>query len=222
MDDQLQHIAVFDVDGTLIEKNIGVSFVKYLNSRHAIRPFPKAAVLIGFAIYKLKLASFRLAIRLGYWALVGLDVPAVQRLAKECFTEMIRPTLYADGIEEIRNIQGKSGKIILATGAHEAIAVEVGKYLGADEVVCTKSEIRDSKYCWQIDGPMPYKEGKRDLVRAKIEMLSRGRPTRVSVYTDEKKDLSLLDLGDEWIGVNADEAITAAVEGRGGRIVRFE
>ncbi|RYD94228.1 MAG: hypothetical protein EOP50_09835, partial [Sphingobacteriales bacterium] len=93
-------VAIFDVDGTLIADNIGITFVKYLNARSAIRPIPKIAVLLGYLLYKSKLVGFKTAIRLGYFAIAGLEVSKVRELASQCFTEIIKDKVFADGIAE--------------------------------------------------------------------------------------------------------------------------
>ena len=64
-------VAVFDVDGTLIEDNIGVTFVKYALLKKAVRFLPKVLVIVIFILYKIKLIGFLFAIKSGAWALAG-------------------------------------------------------------------------------------------------------------------------------------------------------
>jgi len=109
--------------------------------------------------------------------------------------------------------------IVLATGAHSVIADLFGNYVGADFVVSTKSEVRGGVYTMSSIYPIPYREGKSDLVFKYIKKEYDNLP--VTVYTDEEKDLSLLKKADFLVGVNADSIISKYVEERGGKLVSF-
>jgi len=214
-------IAVFDVDGTLIANNIGITFVRYLDRARAIRPIPKIVVAIGYALYKVKFVGFETAIRLGNFALAGLDISRVATLANECFEKEIRPRIFQDGLNEIKARKQQGYTIILATGAHEAIAAPFGRYVGADVTVCTRSVIANDKYGWQAKGEIPYKTKKRDLVKSAITEIVGQKRLEITVYTDEEKDLALFDIADHFVAVNADTVIRQTAKSHNGRIVEF-
>lgn len=214
-------IAVFDIDGTLIANNIGITFVKYLNSRGMIRPLPKIVVSMGYVLYKAKIVGFEMAIRLGNFALAGLDVAQVSTLASKCFESEIKPKIFSSALDEIQARKQEGYTVILATGAHEAIAIPFARYVNADFAVSTKSVVENNKYGWSAEGQIPYKTRKRDLVQAAIARLGLPRPD-ITVYTDEEKDLALLDIADHCVAVNADAVIRQAVLNRHGRVVEFK
>jgi putative transposase len=84
------------------------------------------------------------------------------------------------------------------------------------------SALYDGKYGWCADGEIPYKDKKRDLVKAAIAGLGPQQRAVITVYTDEQKDLALLDIADNCVAVNADAVIREAVLKRGGRIIDFK
>jgi HAD superfamily phosphoserine phosphatase-like hydrolase len=212
-------VAVFDVDGTLIKDNIGVTFVKFLNEAGHIRPLARTLISLLYPMYKLRLLDFKYAILMGAWAVSGLEASSVGDLAKQCFDRDIKQRIYADGIAEIEKCRSEGQYIILATGAHEAIAHVLGAYLKADAVVATESEATDGNYTMRVKRPLPYRDGKRDLVFALIE---RQHPNAVvTVYTDEKKDLPLLAHADKYVGVNADQTVKDFVASNGGVLRTF-
>jgi phosphoserine phosphatase len=148
-------------------------------------------------------------------------VSYVSALARECFDSEIRLNIFRSALDEIGALKKQGYTVILATGAHEAIAMAFGQYVGADLTVCTKSVIHNGKYGWRTDGAIPYRDKKRDLVKAAIVGLGTQRPT-ITVYTDEKKDLALLDIADHCVAVNADSVIQEAVLKRRGRVTTFK
>jgi len=107
----------------------------------------------------------------------------------------------------------------LATGAHSSIASIFSGYVGADYVVAATSKVSNGKYTFGVNQPLPYRDGKRDLVFEHVRLIS--SEATVTVYTDEEKDLPMLERADVLIGVNADEVITNYVKQKGGALVHF-
>lgn len=214
------HIAVFDLDGTLAPGNIGAAFVKYLLRRGECGFLAKLLIYLVYPLYKLGLLDFKYALLLGAYALNGLDERRVADLARDCFTSEIKDTVFAGGLREIRHCREQGHIVVLATGAHRSIAQVFAEHAGADRLVAAASAVESGRYTLRVARPLPYREGKRDLVQA----ILREYPDKpfVTVYTDEEKDLELLRLADAPVAVNADDAVQAYVAAQGGRIVRFE
>lgn len=213
-------VAVFDVDGTLIRDNIGVTLVKFLNRRKKIKPIPKLVIIVLYSLYKIRLLDFYYAILLGAWALKGHSIETIKEEAQSCFDSDIKGLIYQDGIEEIKKMRSAGFHIILATGAHEAIARIFCRYVDAHEIVCTTSKVVNGKYTWTVLKPIPYKEEKVALVR---NIIQQSFPdAEITVYTDEKKDMPLIQLADHPVAVNADEVIVQYVRTKNGRITEFK
>jgi phosphoserine phosphatase len=212
-------IAVFDLDGTLTPGNIGVAFVKYLLRRRECGFVARILVYLIYPLYKLGILDFKYALLLGAFALDGLDEQRVEELARDCFAREIKDTVFADGLREIARCKEQGQIVILATGAHQAIARVFADYACVDRLVATTSAVENGRYTLKVHRPLPYREGKRALALALI----REYPGKalLTVYTDEKKDLALLRLADTPVAVNADRAVTAYAASRHGRIVSF-
>ncbi|ODS42852.1 MAG: hypothetical protein MSIBF_06165 [Candidatus Altiarchaeales archaeon IMC4] len=212
-------VAVFDVDGTLIQNNIGVTLVKYLLKNKEVNFLPKIMILISYPLYKAGLLDFKYAILMGAWALAGKKIEIIDDLANACFERDIKQTIYQQGIAEIKKRKEEGCFVVLATGAHLSIASIFSKYVGADYVVATTSKVSNGKYTFEVNNPLPYRAGKRDLV---FEYINKIHPnSTVAVYTDEEKDLPMLEHADVLIGVNADEIIANYVKQKGGMLVNF-
>jgi phosphoserine phosphatase len=212
-------IAVFDLDGTLAPGNIGAVFVRYLLRRGACGLRARLLVWLIYPLYRLGLLDFKYALLLGAYALCGLDERRVEELARECFEREIKARVFADGLREIARCKEQGRIVVLATGAHQAIASVFAAYAGADRLVAASSAVKAGRYTLFVHRPLPYREGKRDLVAALIREYP-GK-AHLTVYTDEEKDLALLRLADAPVAVNADGAVRDYVASRGGRIVAF-
>jgi HAD superfamily phosphoserine phosphatase-like hydrolase len=212
-------ISVFDVDGTLIGENIGVAFVKRLLEQGECGLVAKTLMFLIYHLYKLGLLDFKYALLLGAWALYGLAPERVAALARDCFESRIKGRIFADALREIAEAKKRGETVILATGAHRAIAEPFAAFVGEDRLVAADSRLRNGRYTLAVLRPLPYRAGKRALVEKLIR--EEYGQAFVTVYSDEQKDLDLMDLADAPVAVNADAALRAYVASRGGRAVDF-
>lgn len=213
-------VAVYDVDGTLLSQNIGLTFVKYLLSRKLVQWHVSLLIFAVYILYKVGVLGFEAPIRAGAWALRGLTTDHVQKLAKLCFETDIRPAIFSDAINEISTCRRDGMKIVIATGAHEAIAKPLADFIGADICVATRSKVIEGRYSLQLLQPIPFREGKSEAVHAAITE-AYGRSS-MTVYTDEQKDIPLLASAQQMVAVNADSETISFVKARGGRVVTFK
>lgn len=213
-------VAVYDVDGTLLSQNIGIIFVKYLLRRKLVRWHLRLLIVGVYVLYKVRVLGFVAPIKAGAWALRGLTLDQVRTLAESCFEEEIRSNIFVDAINEVKECRRNGMKIAIATGAHEAIAKPLADFLGADICVATKSRIVNERYAFQILAPIPFREGKKEAVHLAISEAFGN--AKITVYTDEKKDISLLASAQNMVAVNADVETQSFVKSHGGRLVSFK
>jgi phosphoserine phosphatase len=213
-------IYVFDLDGTLIKDNIGTTFVKFLLRKNKIKLFPLILLYILYPLIKIKVLSFKYGILLGVWALKGLSVDSVSKLAEQCFNISVKENIFKDGIQEVKDAKDRENFVILATGAHYAIAKLFADYLDVDLLISTKSVIVNNQYTLKAIKPLPFKEGKMILVKKFIN--SNFKDARVFVYADDEKDLALISYANVPIAINADTSLKKYVKSRNGIIKEFK
>ncbi|MCB2102373.1 MAG: haloacid dehalogenase-like hydrolase, partial [Rhodobacterales bacterium] len=170
----------------------------------------------------LNIIDFKYAIKIGYEAFAGISVQNIDDLAVSCFLSEIKDNIFQDGLKEIQELKKKDYKILLATGAHMSIALIFSKYIEADYCVATKSIVINDHYTRKGIQPLPYKEGKRDLVLQKINEIFGDEERIITVYTDEKKDLPLLSAANIYVAVNADKQILDFIHLKGGESKIFK
>ena len=215
------NLAVFDVDGTLIRENIGITYIKYLLREKQVKLIPYLATVLLYSLYKLRIIDFKWAIIIGALALQGNRRTDLEKLAFKCAQECIRPNISAAGVKEIAALKSQGWQVIIATGAHELIAKEFASLVGADDFIATKSHFSEGIATFQVVHPLPYREGKAALV---VEYAKHNGIQNIDrVYTDEQKDIPLLKVAVVPIGVNADEHVKGYVlQNPQGMLMTFE
>lgn len=208
------------MDGTLIEDNIGLTFVKYLLRKRKVSLIRSLQIVVIYVLYKAGVLDFSYAIKSGSWALTGSSVSEIDAYAQSCFDEEIKSKVFTDGVDEIFRQKSQGAIIVIATGAHSSIAERLKDHLKADHCVATRSETQDGRYGSRSLLPLPYKEGKKDKVQELIK--DKYPKSKIIIYTDEQKDIPLLSIGDELFAVNADKETTDYVRNRGGTTVAFK
>ncbi len=213
-------VAVFDINGTLIEKNFGVTFVKHLFTRGLLSWWTVLKILSLYPLVRLGWVDFRYAIAMGGWALAGLTPKQAEAEAQHCFDARMRHHLYPQGLAEIDACKQRGMHILLATGGVASIAEVFGRHIEADGVIAAQSVRRqDGALGSKLLEPLPYREGKRDLV---LDYIRRELGSaRLVVYSDKVKDMTLLQAADEPVAVNGDAEVTRYVQEKGGRILNF-
>jgi phosphoserine phosphatase len=84
-----------------------------------------------------------------------------------------------------------------------------------------RSEVRDGVYTGRPDGPMTYREGKAEAIRALAAR--EGIDLSASyAYSDSESDLPMLRAVGHPVAVNPDAALERAARAEGWRIMRFD
>ena len=212
-------VVVFDVDGTLIKDNIGATFVRYLLAERKVKAHARLIVYVMYALYKCRILGAKAFVLLGAWALSGIGVEEVELEAYRCFEGVIKNAIYCGGKAEICMRRDEGCFVMLATGAHEAIASRLAEHLAADALIATKSRIRAGRFTMRVDKPLPFGQGKVRLV--KELMKKQGLDGSITAYADDEKDLALLEFADHPVAVNAGSKIRELVLRKGGGSVEF-
>lgn len=110
------------------------------------------------------------------------------------------------------------GDVIVLTSATNCFVVgAIARYLGIDEVLCTRLETNDcGEFTGKVVGTPNFGAGKIVHLKAYLE----GKTfDHISAYSDSKNDLPLLEFADCAVCVNPDAHLTARARQRNWRIV---
>ncbi len=151
----------------------------------------------------------------------GWEQAAVRRIVAEGLGEAIDPIVYVEALRLISEHRSAGRRVYLVSAAPEEIVAPVGRHLGVDEAIASRSNIdAEGRYAGSIER-YAYGPAKASIIR---ELAQReGIDLAASwAYTDSVTDLPMLEAVGHPVAVNADRALERISRMRGWDVVRFE
>lgn len=218
-------LALFDLDGTLIEKDSDHAFGEYL----VARGWADAA---EFATANDRFYQQYLAGALDIDAYIDFATrPWRDRVAAEqaevlsgFMDEVMRPVLSGRALALVRRHLDAGDRVAIVTATNEFITRPIADAFGVDTLIATELE-RDAagRVTGRIRGVPSFREGK--IARVEQWLASHGTrlaDCRTSVfYSDSTNDLALLQAVSEPVATNPSPALEAIAGERGWRILRL-
>ncbi len=134
--------------------------------------------------------------------------------------EIIAPVILPDGQAQIAKHQRDKDKVVIITATNEFITKPIANYMNVDTLIATTPEMIENRYTGKLSGTPCFQEGKVTRLRASIA------PTDKDLcgsyfYSDSINDLPLLELVDNPIAVDPDEALRIHAEQHAWSIISF-
>ncbi len=136
----------FDVDGTLVSTNLVHPTLFYLLNQGT--PF-RTAVRLGRALFRApsmvvaEMADRRLFNELLYSSYEGTSEDRLVLLADEAFDTVLRPSLYASGLDLIKTSRDAGHEIVLVSGALDVIVQHLAAFIGGATIIANRLEMKD-------------------------------------------------------------------------------
>lgn len=188
----MSSIAFFDVDNTLVKGNTGY-YTSLLLVRYGImkqRRFLQAGYyyLSSFLfsqniekIYKIAIAD-----------LAGATLDHVLKIGQECFERDIKPRIFKEGLERIKEHRKKGHLIVLLTAAPYMLVHAFNNFVNADEAYAMGPEVIGGVLTNRLQQPLCHGVGK--VHYAKMAAKKYGvRLQDCYFYTDDHSDIPLLE-----------------------------
>ena len=198
--------AFYDVDGTLIKTNVVHAYAYYaINApRMTDRLARTASLLASLPLYwaadkydrKLFNDSF-------YRNYAGFSEDRLIVLGQEVFEKVIRPNIYEGARSLIQRSREQGHRQILITGAIDYVTQPLADFLGVDDFVANRLEIKDGEATGRLIQPMIAGPAKASWVRKFAEAHDLDLE-RCFAYADSGSDLPLLASVGNPCAVNPD------------------
>ena len=215
-------VALFDVDGTLVDSQTYSPLTKLLWARPRLRPrmvwlFVK---LMPGHLRRNRSLRHRLASQNG-WAigyaqlLAGMTVKEADPiLAAAC--EALKPKLRPEVLREIEARRSEGCTIILASTSMRPLLDHLGPMVGATAWVGTPLEVRDGRYTGRLGGPLCTGAGKLEYLDSLVRSWGEGIDWDASyAYSDGLPDLPMLERVGHPVVVGPDPGLAAEAARRG-------
>jgi phosphatidylglycerophosphatase C len=194
-------IAIFDLDRTLTRRGCFTPFILYVAIRRP-RRFLSFHRIILAALFNIVGLYRRDDIKLLMWRSVvgGLSREEAETLGNTFARVWIRNELRRQTKKNIKKHQEAGDRLILATAAMDIIADPIGRTLGFDDIISTRTHwTADGRVSGNFDGENCY--GEEKLRRVNL-ILGDFAPSKTFTYSDHVTDLPILLWAENGIAVN--------------------
>jgi len=203
-------LAIFDIDGTLLEGSTERRFWRYL-ARHGQQGPRQILAYLWFLVRFLPTYGVHTPKKNKAY-LSGLETKRVRSLATSFVAAEILPRLYAPTVQRLQRHLRRGDTVVLLSGTLEPIARALADMLGVQHVRATVCREHDGRYLAAPPKVHPFGVVKLDLaVRLAAEI---GADLRhASAYGDSKHDLRLLRAVGSPVAVLPDRPLLATARG---------
>jgi HAD superfamily hydrolase (TIGR01490 family) len=210
-------LAIFDIDGTLVEGSTERRFWRYLLKRGHQGPRQVLAYLTFWLRYLPVLG--RLTAKKNKAYLYKLDTARVRSLAASFVAEEILPRLYAPALHRLQHHLRRGDTVMLLSGTLEPIALALARELNVPHVRATVCREHDGRY---LGGPpVVHPFGATKLELAAQFAADIGATLReASAYGDSQHDLALLQAVGHPVAVEPDRPLLETARGNRWHIIR--
>jgi fatty acyl-CoA reductase len=215
-------LAVFDVDGTLVETNVVEYFLWMRLRAQPVEEWPAfMARMLRQAPRWLYLerrsrAEFQ---RSFYREYDGLDPEIMKQLGREALDAVTLRRIYPEGMRRIREHKRAGHRVLLLTGALDVVVEPLAALLEV-EVDCAHLLIKDGRLTGDLQSPPPAGEARAALLEDYTER--NGLVLSDSfAYADSLSDLPMLEMVGTPVAVNPDARLSQMAGQRGWRVERW-
>jgi HAD superfamily hydrolase (TIGR01490 family) len=215
-------LAVFDVDGTLVETNV-VEYFLWMRLR--AQPLEDWPAFLADMLRKgprwlyLERRSRAEFQRSFYREYDGLDPEIMKGLGREALDAVTLRRIYPEGMRRIREHKRAGHRVLLLTGALDVVVEPLAELLDV-EVDCAHLLVKEGRLTGDLQSPPPAGEARGALLQ---EYAERNGITLAEsfAYADSLSDLPMLELVGTPVAVNPDARLSQVAGQRGWRIDRW-
>jgi HAD superfamily hydrolase (TIGR01490 family) len=210
-------LAIFDIDGTLVEGSTERRFWRYLLKRGHQGPRQVLAYLVFWLRYLPVLGRRTAKKNKAY--LYKLDTNRVRALAASFVAEEILPRLYAPAVQRLQSHLRRGDTVVLLSGTLEPIARALADALHVTHVRATVCREHDGRYLAGPPGVHPFGAAKLELAAQFAAEIGASLST-ASAYGDSLHDLDLLQAVGDPVAVMPDRPLLKKARGNRWLIIR--
>jgi HAD superfamily hydrolase (TIGR01490 family) len=210
-------LAIFDIDGTLVEGSTERQFWRYLLKRGHQGPRQVAAYL-WFALRYLPVYG-GLTSKKNKAYLSGLESARVAALAESFVAEEILPRLYGPAVQRLQSHLRQGDTVVLLSGTLEPIAQALATVLSVEHVRATVCAQRNGRYAALPPLVHPFGTMKLELA-AQFAAEVGADLACASAYGDSRHDVTLLEAVGDPVAVLPDRPLLTMARDHRWAIIR--
>lgn len=150
----------------------------------------------------------------------GWNQAKVVSIVEDVLETVIGPIVYTEALEAIAEHRRAGRRVYIVSSSPEEIVRPLGRFVGVDDVVATRAEVRDGVYTGRLDF---YCYGQAKATRiAQLAESEKFDLSRSWAYSDSITDVPMLAEVGNPVAVNADRKLKREARARGWTVVRWQ
>lgn len=217
-------VAIFDVDGTLVDAQSQQLFLVYMRRKGLVSLYSYYRILTWFVLYKMGLVKDPKPImNYAFSFLKGFEESRMTMLVDDFFRTNLQSHIFPEMDKLLRNHLAKGDRVFLVSNSLEYIVRAIGKYFGLEKHFCigTKLEVNSGLLTGFIEGDMVYSSNKVTAIKNALAENSIS-PEETWGYSDHISDIEILNFTDHPHAVNPDSSLRAEALKRSWPISQFK
>ncbi|HEX8947167.1 MAG TPA: HAD-IB family hydrolase [Candidatus Paceibacterota bacterium] len=215
-----QEVVFFDIDGTLVDGNLQLSFLAFLHKKGVMSFAQRARTVFHYVLH---LAGFhthhRAAFEAALSGLRGRSPEYLQELVAD-FLQSENIPIYAGAMEIIKEHRENGRRVVLLTTIVETLAQAVAEREGAVAALGTHLEMRDGLYTGHLSGQPVYGQEKVEAAEAYLHAHNLTW-ANTWAYGDSASDLLLLEKVAHGFVVNPSHKMQSRLQQTHCKVVQF-
>jgi HAD superfamily hydrolase (TIGR01490 family) len=212
--------AFFDIDGTLISKNSGRLYMKFLRRRGEIRRRDTLRTVYLYLRYRLGLLDIEAAAQSSGGWIRGRSEQAVAEHCRLWYREMVRQYLQPEMVRRVQSHRAAGHVVALLSSTTPYLATPLAEDLGIEHLLVSRLVIENGRFTGEVHRPICYGAGKIHWARRFAEEHDIDL-AESWFYTDSVTDLPMLEIVGHPEVVNPDPRLRREAKKRGWNIMQI-
>jgi HAD superfamily hydrolase (TIGR01490 family) len=212
--------AFFDVDGTLIAKNSGPLYMKFLRRRGEIRRRDALRTIYLYLRYRLNLLDIERALEQSSVWIRGRAEADIAAHCRIWYQEMVRQYLQPEMVRRVRMHQEQGHLVAILSSTTNYLADPLAEELGIEHLLVSRLVVEDGRFTGEAHRPICYGKGKLHWARRfaaehEVDLAAS------FFYTDSVTDAPMLEIVGHPQVVNPDPLLRRLARQRGWEVLQL-
>ena len=213
------HLAIFDLDNTLLAGDSDYLWGKFLAERGIVdAEFYEKENQRFYEEYKAGQLDIFEFLAFSLKPLTEHSPEVLTSLHHEFMQLCIQPIITPATRKLLTRHRESGDTLLIITATNRFITAPIAEELGVPHLLATDPEMRDGRYTGRVAGTPCFREGKVERLQAWLKQTGNNLATSW-FYSDSHNDLPLLEMVSHPVAVDPDETLTDHAEAKGWPII---
>ncbi len=215
-----RYVAFFDLDHTILDTSSARLYIRYLHDEGMIGKLDLTKGIFLSILHRFGFFATEEVIK--KWVMKYRGLPERETLEHTIlwFDKMVKPHIRISAFEEIRRHRENGARTVILSASTNYGCQPVREYLGMDDIITTKLEVRDGIFTGNLDGdycygPVKLKKAMEYCIRHNFDM------EKAWYYGDALADMHIMERVGNPVCVTPDRKLRRLAKKRGWKIVEW-